>query len=252
MEEKNPIQVADRIFLVIETLAAFGPMGLIELSKKLELNKSTVHRILNSLIFMGYVKQEPASAKYSLSFKIWEIANQVLTKLDIVDIARPYLKKLVELTGETVHLVQIEDINAVYIDKVESYKNSVRLISRIGKSIPLYCSAVGKALLANMDNQTVKNIWDRSNVEPLTKNTIVNFDHFLNEIAEVRQNGYSLDNEENEIGVRCIAACIKDYKGAPKYAFSISVPISRMDDNTVHTLSASVLETKDALENEWK
>ena len=249
--DKNPIQVADRIFAVIEELSFGGPMGLMDLSNALSLNKSTVHRILNSLIYMGYVKQDAATTKYSLSFKIWEIANQMLSQLDIVDIARPHLKDLVKQTGETVHLVQIDGINAIYIDKVESYNNSVRLVSKVGKSIPLYCSGVGKALLASMGESEVQRIWNASTIKPLTPDTITDYTQFLLKLEECRTRGYALDDEENELGVRCIAACIRDYKGKPKYAFSISAPAGRMTDERIAELAKSVLDTKSKLEAEW-
>ena len=116
MEEKNPIQVSERIFNTIEYLAQYGPMGLLELSKGLNLNKTTVHRILNSLICMNYVKQDPETLKYSLSFKFCGIANQVLSQNNIIDLAHPYIKSLAEQTGETVHLVEIDGMNAVYIE----------------------------------------------------------------------------------------------------------------------------------------
>ena len=119
MSEKNPIQVSDRIFRTIELLARSGPSGLLDISNELELNKSTVHRILNSLICMDYVKQDPDTSKYSLTFKICSLSNQVLSHNSLIDIARPYIQDLAEQTGETVHLVQMEGINAVYIDKVE-------------------------------------------------------------------------------------------------------------------------------------
>ncbi len=249
--DKNPIQVADRLFQTLETLASTGPIGLMELSSLLSLNKSTMHRILNSLIYMGYVKQNPENAKYNLTFKIWDLANQVLTKIDIVDLARPHLKELVKKCDETVHLVQIDGLNAIYIDKVESYSNSVRMVSKVGKSIPLYCSGVGKAMLAQMSEAQVKKIWDKSDIVALTPHTITDYKEFTKRLDTVRKLGYALDDEENELGVRCIATCIRDYKGTPKYAFSISAPTSRMDDTRIKELSELVLDTQKKLESEW-
>ena len=161
MSEKNPIQVSDRIFRTIELLARSGPSGLLDISNELELNKSTVHRILNSLICMDYVKQDPDTSKYSLTFKICSLSNQVLSHNSLIDIARPYIQDLAEQTGETVHLVQMEGVNAVYIDKVEAPHNSVRMVSMVGKTIPLYCSGVGKAILADMDNDQIRQIWEQ-------------------------------------------------------------------------------------------
>ncbi len=135
-EEKNPIQVADRLFLTMETLAQRGPMGLIELSNQMELHKSTVHRLLNSLIYMGYARQDLETGKYSLTFKLLELSNQLLAHVDVIEIVRPYLKKLMRQTGETVHFVQKDGNYAVYIDKVESDQNSVRMVSKVGSRTP--------------------------------------------------------------------------------------------------------------------
>ena len=251
MEEKNPIQVADRIFCVIETLAGAGPLGLIELSKMLQLNKSTVHRVLNSLIYMGYVKQDPSTLKYSLTYKICKIANHVLNQIDLVDIARPYLKELAFKTGETVHLVEKEDISAIYIDKVENSSNTVRLISKVGKSIPLYCSGVGKAMMADMDEKTLRKIWEKSDIAALTEYTITDVERLLRQLELIRKNGFAVDDEENELGVRCVAVSLKDLKGRPRFAISISAPSIRMSDDRIEELSEMVKETKEKILEAW-
>lgn len=243
-EEKNPIQVADRLFLVMETLAETGPAGLIDLSNRLNLHKSTVHRLLNSLIYMGYARQEQETGKYSLTFKILEISNKVLNKVDVLEIARPHLKRLMQQTGETVHFVQIDGTEAVYIDKVESHQNSVRMVSKVGSRIPLYCSGVGKAMLATMKPEAVKKLWEASDIHRLTPHTIIDYSSFLQDLEDIRKRGYALDNEENEEGVRCIAACLTDFKGKAKYAFSISAPVNRMTDERITELSGYVLEMK--------
>ena len=244
MENKNPIQVSERIFNVIECLAASGPMGLQDLSNELDLNKSTVHRILNSLICMDYVRQDSETLKYSLSFKFCRISTQILAQNNMIDTARPYLKQLAEQSGETVHLVQIDGINAVYIDKVESAHNTVRLVSMVGKSIPLYCSGVGKAMLAEMSDDKIKAVWDASDIHPLTDYTVTDFNQFQTLIADARKNGYSLDNEENELGVRCIAVSLKSFSGKPSYAISISAPKDRMSDERIAELKEQILTTK--------
>src|SRR5699024_11571811 len=124
MENKNPIQVADRLFLVLETLADTGPVTLADLCRQLSLNKSTLHRLLSSLIHMGYVKQDVETGKYSLSLKLLGLSNKLLGHIDILDAVRPSLKALSQETGETVHFVQLDGIEAVYIYKEESNQNS--------------------------------------------------------------------------------------------------------------------------------
>mgnify|MGYP000867208268 CR=1 FL=1 len=249
MEQKNPIQVADRLFLTLETLAQTGPVSLADLSRQLELNKSTTHRLLCSLIYMGYVKQDPENQKYDMSLKLLSLSNKLLSRMDILEHVRPYLKQLSQETGETVHFVQQDGLDAVYIYKEESYQNSVRMVSKVGNRIPLYCSGVGKAIAADMEEYQVESFWDNSNIQKLTPHTITDFSAFLQRLEEVRKNGYALDDEENELGVRCIAVSIPDYRGRPKYAFSISAPAARMSDERIQELSGIVLKVKEEILN---
>lgn len=250
MKDNNPIQVSDRIFRTIEFLAKTGPSGLLDISNALELNKSTVHRILNSLICMDYVKQDPDTSKYSLTFKFCRISNQILSQNSLIDIARPYIQNLAEQTGETVHLVQMEGINAVYIDKVEAPHNSVRMVSMVGKTIPLYCSGVGKAILADMDNDQILQIWEQSELQTYTTNTVIDYDTFQDTIAAIRKNGYALDNEEIELGVRCIAVSLGSVHHKFPYAISISAPKDRMRDKQITQYKKLLLNTKAQLLDE--
>lgn len=244
MEEKNPIQVADRLFGVMEILAAQGPASLMELSRELSLNKSTVHRILNSLIYMGYARQDAETGKYSMSYKILGIANQILEKSDVLDLVRPFLKKLAARCGETVHFVQLDGNEAVYIDKVESYQNSIRMVSKVGNRIPLYCSGVGKAIAAQMKDKEIERMWKSSEIKKYTEHTVAELEDLKKILRQVRKQGYAMDNEEMEIGVRCIAVCIPDFNGKPRYGLSISAPLNRMGEKKVKELAAYILDTK--------
>lgn len=250
MEEtgKNPIQVAERLFQVIECLAENGPMGIMELSAALGFHKSTTHRLVTSLQYMGYIRQDEESLKYALSLKILEIGSKILEQTNMASLIHPSLKKLSEQTGETVHLVRREGTEAVYIDKVESNVNSIRMVSRVGSRIPLYCSGVGKALLAELPDAEVTEIWNSSEIVSLTPYTLVKLPDLMKKIEEVRKIGYALDDEENEEGVRCIAVSIPDYHKKPVYALSISAPVSRMTDARIAELAEDVLAFKKELE----
>ena len=252
MTDKNPIQVADRLFHAVELLADRGPMSLTEISGELSLNKSTAHRVLSSLDYMGYVKQSAGNGKYELTFKIVELSNHLVSKVDVLAIVRPYLKELMEISEETVHFVERDGTDAVYIDKVECYKNSVQMGSRIGSRIPIYRSGVGKAMAAAMRDSDVKELWAQSKIEAVTPHTITNYDVFLQELNYTRQRGYALDNEENEPGVRCIAAALDCYWGPSQYAFSISAPVNRMDYARVRKLSRYVLDTKARIDQAFR
>lgn len=248
IEDKNPIQVSGRLFLVLETLAEEGPTSLMDLSRMLGLHKSTVHRLLNSLLFLGYVAQDEESGKYQATFKLCELSNKILSRMDILDQVRPSLRKLADRTGETVHFVQLDGTDAVYICKEESFQNSVRMVSRVGSRIPLYCSAVGKAIMADMPQEQADTIWEKSLIRPLTPHTVTDRAAFLQALEECRKTGYALDNEENEIGVRCIAVSLPDYRGRAKYAISISAPVSRMTDERIRQIAPLLLETRQYLE----
>lgn len=247
MEQKNPIQVADRLFQALELLADTGSIGLMELSSVLGLNKSTAHRVLNSLIYMGYARQNELDGKYEPTFKVVDIANKIMSKVEVVQIVRPYLRRLMDLTGETVHFVERDGLDAVYIDKVESFQNGIQMVSRIGSRIPLYCSGVGKAIVSRMDEWEAEEIWNGSEIVELTPYTITSLDAFKEELRLIRSRGYALDNEENEMGVRCIASSLLDHMGKARYAFSISAPVTRMDDKRIEELAGHVLEIREQM-----
>ena len=164
-EGKNPVQSAERIFQVMETLAENGEMGLMDLSAALGLHKSTVHRLLMSLIYMGYARQDEATQKYMLSYKIVSMAGKLLERMDILQIARPYMQRLSDVSGETVHLVKREGNNTLYIDKIEAKVGTIRMVSHVGMVRPMYCSGVGKAIMATLSEAELKKLWEESAVE---------------------------------------------------------------------------------------
>ena len=247
MEDKNPIQVAGRLFGALEYLADHGNVSLAELAEALDLNKSTAHRVVSSLLYMGYVRQDPDTGNYGPSFKVVDLAGKVMGRVDVAEIVRPCLQKLMRRCGETVHLVEREEEKCVYIDKVEAPQNQVRMVSHVGGVLPFYRSAVGKALAARMPEEEVRRLWDRCRIERTTPYTITNFEEFLEVLEEVRRKGYALDNEENETGVRCIAAALDIREEHTRYAFSISVPIMRMDNDRIRELSEYVRETQEEI-----
>ncbi|NLK28161.1 MAG: IclR family transcriptional regulator [Clostridiales bacterium] len=250
METKNPIQSAERIFRILEYIAENGSVGVVEIGAALDLHKSTVHRMLLSLISMGYVIQDENTGKYELTFKLVQLSSRFLTKIDLYSIARPYLEQLANESQETVHLVKRSGNDVVYIDKVEPMglrQSSIHMASYIGFMLPMYCSGVGKAILAELPFDEVRTIWEQSKPEKKTEYTIVSLEDMRKELELTRERGYALDNEENEIGVRCIAAAILDYQKKAKYAISISAPVNRMSDEKVEEMSRHVLNVKKVL-----
>ena len=199
-ETKNPVQSAERIFQILEMLAEQGEMGLMEISTALDLHKSTVHRLLMSLIYMGYAKQNEQTQKYMLTYKIVNMAGKILDQTDILQIAKPFMERLSDISGETVHLVQREGNHILYISKIEAKVGTIRMVSHVGMVHPMYCSGVGKAIMAMLPEKEVKAIWDESVIEKKTEKTIIDYEQMLTTLEEIRQKGYALDDEENEEG----------------------------------------------------
>lgn len=252
MEDRNtnPIQSADRIFTILETLAEHGSMRIIDLSDMLGLHKSTVHRLLASLISMGYVTHNEASGAYSLTFKLVEISGKILKNTDILTLVHPYMLELSEKCEETVHFVQRSGNTVIYLDKTEAPSvkaRSFRLSSQVGLTRPMYCSGVGKAILAQLPTEEVADIWNSCTIEKRTEHTITSLEALNRELETVRETGYALDNEENELGIRCIAVPVSDYRGRPIYAISISSLSSRMPDERMPELAALLAETASKL-----
>ena len=151
------------------------------------------------------------------------------------------LERLGRETDETVHLVMRDERDVVYIHKIDGGNSAIRMFSRIGMRLPLYCTGVGKAILATWPRSEARAVWEASDVYAWTENTITDEEAFFREIDKVRQLGYALDNEENEVGVRCIAAAIPDYRGRAFYAISLSAPTARMADERIMQLRGPLL-----------
>jgi DNA-binding IclR family transcriptional regulator len=189
---------------------------------------STVHRILDTLKYGGYVEQNPNNQKYQLGLKLIELGMAKINQIDLVKEAGPFLKELAKNCNETVHLAILEDINVLYLAKEES-SQTIRMISYVGKRAPLHCTGLGKVLLANLPLQDRDKIIDRIELSRLTKNTITDKIKLCEELDMIKEKGFALDEEENENDVRCIAAPIRDYKGKVIAAISVSSPVYRLN-----------------------
>lgn len=220
MADKSGVQSVERIFQLIESLAAHpAGAGLQRLAQDTGLAKSTVHRLLASLVSLGYAAQDE-NGRYRLTLKMFELSSGIVNSMDIMDVAKVHLERLAQRTGEAVHLVIRDGQDIVYIYKTES--GPMRMSSRVGLRSPLYCTGVGKAILATLPADEVAQIWQHTTPQKLTAHTIVDFDALQAQLTEVRTNGYAIDDEENELGVRCVAVAIPGVGGRADSAFSIS------------------------------
>ncbi len=204
-------------------------LKITDISERMQLHKSTVHSLLKTLQEFRYIDQNPENGKYRLGLKLVERGNFVINSMDITKVAKKYLINLSKETGQTSHLGILEGQAGVYIDKVEG-ENALIRYSRIGKRIPLHSTAIGKALLAFKSPEEIEHLLNGYEFKQQTDNTITNKEEFLEELERVRLQGYGVDSQENEQGVRCIAVPIINYEGCVLAAISISTLISRVND----------------------
>ena len=232
MIQKERVQSVQRALSILEIVADHDGIGLTEISKLSQLNKATVHRLLSTLISMGYVEQHKKTGFYELTFKLFQLGNKKIEQVDSFKIARSFISELSNQIEETVHLVVEDNKEVVYIDKFEPSNLLFRMHSRVGKRAPMYCTAVGKALLSHYTDEIIKEVWDSSDIKSLTPHTITNFTPFMEEVAMIRSKGYAVDNEENEMGIYCIASVFYNHKGEVEGAISISIPMTRFNEKS--------------------
>lgn len=217
------IQVISRAFAVIECLSEFPiGLGVTEIATRIQLNKSTVFRILNTLMELGYIEKNDQNDRYKLSLKFLQISSMMINQTELKVVAYPHLKRLASKTLQAAHLCVRKGDSAQYLDKVEAFNHSIQMYSAIGSSVPLYCSGVGKCLLAWLDASERDEIIDKLEFLPRCKNTILQRKELENQLELTIERGYAVDDEENEYGVRCAAAPIRDYTGKVIAAISVS------------------------------
>lgn len=229
-ESAKPVQGAQSIYRAFQLLdCVFDlPEGgtLAELCRKSGLNPSTAFRMLAVLENLGYVRKGDDDV-YRPGFKPLLLTEKLLATLDVRAVAHPVLKDLSVQTKEVCHLVVRDGLEAVYIDKVEDNSQTIRMNSGVGKRVPLYCTAVGKVLLAGMDDHTLEKVLSRLELKRFTANTITSLKELREEIDQVRRNGFAFDRSEYEDLVKCVAAPVYDAHHTVKAAISISVPVIR-------------------------
>src|SRR5512139_3223413 len=203
LKPNNLVQTIERVSSILDILGQ-SPHGISirELSSKIKLPKGTIHRLLSSLSYFGYVRQDPKTRDYLLGLKLVELSNLLLNQLDLRKEAEPFLKDLAERTKETVHMVILDRNEIVYIDKVESDQNSsgLRMASRVGLRNPAHCSAVGKVLMAHLSEEELDRLIEEKGLLKRTENTITHSVELKDHLKGVRRQGYAVDDEENEKG----------------------------------------------------
>ena len=219
------VQSLERAFDLLERMAdSGGEVGLSELSASSGLPLPTIHRLMRTLVACGYVRQQP-NRRYALGprlIRLGETASRLLGTW-----ARPYLAELVEATGETANMALLDGDEVVYVAQVPS-RHSMRMFTEVGRRVLPHSTGVGKALLANLPPEQVRALLARTGMPAATERTFTDPDAFLAELERIRGLGYAIDDNEQELGVRCLAVTVP---GSPTAAaISISGPAGRVTD----------------------
>ncbi|MBM4792711.1 IclR family transcriptional regulator [Streptomyces sioyaensis] len=225
------VQSLERAFDLLERMAdAGGEVGLSELSSSSGLPLPTIHRLMRTLVACGYVRQQP-NRRYALGprlIRLGESASRLLGTW-----ARPFLARLVEETGETANMALLDGDEIVYVAQVPS-RHAVRMFTEVGRRVLPHSTGVGKALLANHSPEEVRALLSRTGMPAATEKTITDPDRFLDALADVRRLGYAVDDNEQEIGVRCLAVPVPN--SPTSAAISISGPTGRVSEAATDTI----------------
>ncbi|MGD9867515.1 MAG: IclR family transcriptional regulator [Hyphomicrobiales bacterium] len=230
-----------KAFAVLEAVAnSDRPLGVTELATATRLSKSNVHRLLDTLSHLDFIRRDDRERKYSCTLKIWELANCVVGRLDVQELSAPYMRDLARLTGETVHLsvLDLAQFEVVYIDKIESTAHPVRAYTHVGGRAPAYCVATGKALLAFVPEQDLIRIAEK--LHPHTPFTFTEFGGLQRELRAVQENGYAINRGEWRRHVRGVAAPLRDRTGQVTAAIGISGPAERLSEDYMAEAGATL------------
>jgi len=228
---KQPESVAAvlKVFGILQALSERPETGISELSVRLSMPKATVYRFLQTIMMLGYVRQEPDSERYGLTMKVYELGAKALQQPEVVDLAKHPMQILADKTGETIHLGALIESEIIYIHKVDS-NHTLGMYSRIGRRAPLHCTAIGKVLMAWEDPERRALVLKGVDFMPYREKTITTIKQYEEELQKVKAQGFAEDQEEFDDHIRCIGIPIFDRLNRPVAGMSISFPTFRYDD----------------------
>lgn len=214
----------DVLSLIVNSKRIFG---VTEISRILNLSIGSVQRATNTLQKLGYLRKDETKQGYILGYKAWGLGLSIIKDIDLKRVAHPYLQELSKEIGETVNLAILDGSDIVYVDRIKTGQ-IININLNIGSRLPVYCTSLGKSLLAFLSEGELMDILDSINMKPITPNTIINKGKLLEELQKVRRRGFSLNNRELELGLRSVAAPVREESGSVIAAVNIAVPSTRI------------------------
>jgi len=245
--DKTSIQVIERMMALLDALASYpDPVSLKELATTTGLHPSTAHRILNDMVAKRFVdRSEPGT--YRLGMRLLELGNIVKSRLNVREAALPYMQALHRKTQQTVNLSVRQGDEIVYIDRAFSERSGMQVVRAIGGRAPLHLTSIGKLFLSVDDAKLVRAYATRTGLAGNNKNSITDLAKLERDLSLVRARGYARDNEELELGVRCMAAGVRDDAGRLIAGLSISAPADRLSDEWLDDLIATTTDISSVL-----
>ncbi|UOD35229.1 IclR family transcriptional regulator [Deferribacteraceae bacterium V6Fe1] len=236
------VQAVNNAIDILEILGdCDNELSVSEIGIKLGLTRSNVNKLLTTLENFGYVEHNRYTGNYRLGVKTFQIAQAYLNKLSLIDISMQFLTELRDLTGESAYISVLRGSKVVYLNLVETNK-SVRVLPRIGNVGPAYATATGKAQMAFMEKKEFEKYFSQEKLIKVTENTIDDFNLLQKELEKVREQGFATDNEEYELGVRCVGAPVFNFMGDVIAGISISAPKERLSEEKMNTEAASMVK----------
>ena len=243
----SSIQVIDRAMALVGVLSrAPGPVSLTRLAGEAGLHTASAHRILAALMAHGLIEKTGAG-EYDLGVRWLEVGNRLRARLNIRQVAMPYMQQLAELTGETVNLIVRRGDEAVYVERVSGGQTMIQVVQVVGAHAPLHVTAVGKIFLAEDSASGVMGYAERTGLPAYTPNTLTTLERVSAELATIRRDHLAYDREEAELGVACIGAPVRDVEGKLVAGLSISAPADRHKPGWAEALHHAAAQTGAAL-----
>ncbi len=237
-------QSSEKLLIIMEYIAEQSePVRLLDVAKGTGMNTSTASRFLAALKTRGYIAQEETAGRYYMTNKICCIANKVSSRIDIRQTSLPYLKALSQTLGCTCNLVIEYDFSVMYLDVVTGPQQMLVPLRYIGSVAPMHCTGAGKLLLTQFTDERLNELIESRGLKPYTDNTITSPDVLKTELASISKLDYALDNEECELGTRCVAAPIRDYTNKIIAVLSINGPTTKMTDEYIEENLHYLLDT---------
>jgi len=259
-QDKYRIKVLQKTFAVLDLFSGEDDeLSPPEITKRLGFTQTTVFRIITNLADAGYLQKNLETGKFRLGMKLFLLGNRVKPYHHLSSAARPLLRTLSKKTGETVHLAVLQRYQVLYLDKIEGSHTVRVVVSQVGQKLPAHCSGVGKALLANLPLNKVKEATEEHGLPSFTPNTITTWNRLKIELEETQARGYAVDNEEIELGLKCVAAPLfveekivaaisisspkERFEKSEKELISLVVQTAREISNTLQETVASLTST---------